>query len=93
MNLHELQLKNISTIYIGKDHHCRCGCGGKYVSSSFMDNPRSEVNDIQILNLLQRAQKYNKKYNTAEYGETYINVSMKNNRCICIYTDELKKGI
>lgn len=91
MKLQDLTIQKISQIYFGKDNHCRCGCGGTYVATSYMIEPRSAVDDTEAEALLRKAKKYDKIHNCAEYGETYINIPLKNNKCYCIYFDEVKK--
>ncbi len=91
MKLQELELKNISQIYKGKNNHCRCGCGGEYVATSFMEHPRSIIDNKKAEKWLKNAKTYDKKHNNAEYSETYINIGMANNQCYTIYLDELKK--
>lgn len=92
MNIQEITLDQISQIYIGKDNHCRCGCGGKYVSTSFMEEPRNTVDDKLAMTRLKRAKKLaSNKSNQIEYGGNHINISFGNNRAITIYTDEVKK--
>jgi hypothetical protein len=92
MNIQEIQLDQISQIYIGKDRCCRCGCGGKYVSTSFMENPRNDVNDKLANSRLKKAKKLALNTNSViEYGDNYINIGYGDNRAITIYTDELKK--
>ena len=92
MNIQEVTLDQVSQIYLGKDKCCRCGCGGKYISTSFMDNPRNEVDDDAAAKLLARAKRLALSIKSeVDYGGTYINVSFGSNRAICIYTDEIKK--
>ncbi len=81
-------IKDISQVYKGKRDCCRCGCGGEYVATSFMINPRSPVNDTLVEKHLKRAQKLIKQ--GAEYmnGDTYFDVKTGNNRTLTFYFDE-----
>jgi len=89
--LEELELKDVSQIYKGKDNHCRCGCGGRYIATTFMEKSRSEVNDELAQKWLDAAKRMNAKHQNAEQAAICINVPIGNNRCYCIYIDELKK--
>ena len=88
----EIQLNSISQVYSGKDAHCRCGCGGDYIATSYMINPRSEVNDTRAQRRLDRAKRLLIKGNNYSIGTTYINVVTGNDRCLTFYFDELKKS-
>lgn len=90
-------IRQISQVYLGKDQHCRCGCGGDYVATSFMEKPRSDVNDALVEKRLKRAQRLvesgmDKKGTVidVDYSETYVNISTGNNRALTFYFDELK---
>ena len=91
MNIQGIQLDQISQIYIGKDRVCRCGCAGTYVSTSYMEDPRNDVDDKLAGSRLKRAKKL--ALNTTsevDYQDTYINVSYGKDRAITIYLDEVK---
>ena len=89
--LKNLKISDISQIYQGKDNACRCGCKGTYVASSFMLNPRSDVDDKKILSRLERAIKLvDANEADIENNGNHINVSFGNDRAITIYLDELK---
>lgn len=92
MTLQEITLNQISQIYVGKDRNCRCGCGGTYTATSFMEDPRSEVNDRKAQSSLTRAKRMVERNKAeVEYGDNHINVAYGNNRAITIYFDEVKK--
>jgi hypothetical protein len=82
-------LNQVSQIYVGKDHCCRCGCGGTYVSTSFMKDARSDVNDSLAQRRLNKAHKLVREGAFAEYEGSYANIVSGDNRAICIYFDEI----
>jgi hypothetical protein len=91
MNIQEIQLNQISQIYIGKDRVCRCGCAGEYVSTSFMEDPRNDVDDKLAESRLKRAKKLALNTNSVvDYCDNHINVSYGKDRAITIYLDEIK---
>jgi len=77
----------ISQIYVGKDHYCRCGCGGEYYGF----NPNSPF----IRRTLTRAYNTYKKdpssceiFNGDGTQESWINIPTSligPGRCICVY--------
>ena len=86
-----LTLEGVSHVYSGKRDWCRCGCGGKYTATSFMDRPRSEVNDSLVKRRLKRAQALVQNGADTIYGISYIDVETGPNKCLTFYIDELKK--
>ena len=86
-----LTLDKISQVYNGRRNCCRCGCGGDYVATSFMQNPRSEVNDSLVAKRLKRAQALVREGANTEYGDTWIDVETGRDRTLTFYVDELKK--
>jgi hypothetical protein len=91
MNIQEIQLNQVSQIYLGKDRVCRCGCKGKYISTSFMESARNSVNDKLANIRLKRAKKLALDNNSeVTYCGNNINVSYGDNKAITIYLDELK---
>jgi hypothetical protein len=91
MKIQEIQLDQISQIYLGKDQFCRCGCGGTYVSTSYMNEPRSDVNDRLAQTRLNRAKKIALNADSEIfYDKDHINIGYGDNRAITIYLDELK---
>jgi len=83
------KIENISSVYLGKDHHCRCGCGGKYVSTSYMLNPRSEVNDKSVEKQLTRAKKLINSEAEYQINDICINIVVGKNRALTFYFHEL----
>ena len=53
----EANVSQVSQVYKGKRNHCRCGCGGTYISTSFMIKPRNEIKDKLAERRLKQAQK------------------------------------
>lgn len=86
-----LTIGQVSQVYVGKDRHCRCGCGGDYVATSFMVEPRSEVNDKLAKSRITKAKKLVEQGAELRVEPTYFNVSYGNNRAITIYTEEIKQ--
>jgi hypothetical protein len=94
MTMNEFQnytIKDISHVYVGKNNHCRCGCGGKYTATSYMINPRSEVNDKLVEKRLKRAKKLIQEGAKYNLEDTYINIVTGENRALTLYFDELAK--
>lgn len=86
-----LTIEGISQVYMGKRNCCRCGCGGDYKATSFMQNPRSEVNDSLVAKRLKRAQELVRQGADTEYGDTWIDVETGQDRTLTFYVDDLKK--
>jgi len=85
-------LNQISQVYLGKDRHCRCGCGGNYTATSFMVKPRTEdINDALVAKRLKRAKKLVESGIDVDYGDTYVNISTGENRAMTFYFDEVAK--
>jgi hypothetical protein len=87
----DLEISRVSTVYLGRDNCCRCGCGGDYVYTSYMDQPRGTVNDSLALRRIKQAKKLITEGKEWYFGGNYINVSYGNDRAITIYTDEIRK--
>ena len=87
----QAEISNISQVYLGKDHCCRCGCGGTYTATSYMENPRSDVNDSLVEKRLKRAKKLILEGVEVEYADIYVNISTGENRALTFYFDEVKK--
>lgn len=86
----QLEISNISQVYMGKDNCCRCGCGGTYTATSYMKDPRSDVNDSLVQKRLERAKKLVLGGAEVEYGDTFVNVSTGKNKALTFYFDEIK---
>ena len=86
-----LELNQISQVYFGKDNHCRCGCGGDYIATSFMVEPRSGVNDKLAMKRLVRAKRLVEKGAEVDYCSNHVNISTGNNRALTFYFDEVAK--
>lgn len=82
-------LNQISQVYFGKDNHCRCGCGGDYIATSFMIDPRSDVNDELVAKRLARAKRLVEKGVFVEYSSSYVNIRTGNNKALTFYFDEV----
>lgn len=87
----EADINKISQVYSGKNRHCRCGCGGEYIATSFMENPRSEVNDELAIERLNRAKRLIRDGAEYDIGDNHINIVTGNNRALTFYFDEIKK--
>lgn len=86
-----VSLKNISQVYHGKRDCCRCGCGGEYFATTFMIEPRSEVNNEHVAKLLKRAKnKVIKGDMDVDFNDTYVDVQVGKDKTITIYFDEVK---
>lgn len=86
-----ISLDKISQVYTGKRNCCRCGCGGEYTSTSFMKNPRSEVNNKLVEQRLKRAKTLINKGADVDYYDTFVDVQTGADRTLTFYFDELKK--
>jgi hypothetical protein len=86
----ESTLNQISQVYLGKNHYCRCGCGGSYTATSFMDEPRSDINDKLVEKRLKKAKALILKGVDVEYGKEYVNIETRNNRALTFYFDEVR---
>ena len=87
----QVEISNISQVYFGKDHCCRCGCGGTYTATSYMKDPRSEVNNKLVETRLKRAKELVLEGAKVKYGDNFINISTGRNKALTFYFDEIKK--
>ncbi len=84
-------LSNISQVYLGKRDQCRCGCGGTYTLTSYMINSRSEnTNDKLVEKRLKRAKRLVEQGVEVNYGSTYVDVKIGDNKTLTFYFDDLK---
>lgn len=86
----QMEIHNISQVYMGRDRCCRCGCGGTYTATSFMQDPRSDVDDRLVNTRLTRAKRIIQGGGEYDLTETYINIPTGRDRCLTFYFDELK---
>jgi hypothetical protein len=85
-------VSQVSQVYSGKRNCCRCGCGGTYTATTFMEKPRTdEINDVLVAKRLKRAQGLILKGAEVDYGGTYIDVKTGQDRTLTFYFDEIKK--
>jgi hypothetical protein len=85
-------VSQVSQVYSGKRNCCRCGCGGTYTATTFMEKPRTdEINDALVAKRLKRAQGLILKGAEVDYGGTYIDVKTGQDRTLTFYFDEIKK--
>jgi len=84
------ELSQISEVYNGERKCCRCGCKGDYTATSFMENPRSNVDDNLVEIRLKKAKKLVKQGADVEYGDTYVDIQTGINRAYTFYFDEIK---
>jgi len=84
-------ISQISQVYSGKRNCCRCGCGGEYVATTFMEKPRTDViNDELVAKRLKRAQRLIQAGADVNFGGNYIDVQTGKNRTLTFYVDELR---
>jgi hypothetical protein len=85
-------VSNISQVYKGKRACCRCGCGGDYTATSYMDTPRTytDINDKLVARRLKQAHKLVIEGASVDYGTTYVDVETGYDRTLTFYFDEVK---
>lgn len=83
-------ISEISQVYSGKRDCCRCGCGGDYTATSFMNDARSDVNDKLVEKRIKRAKKLLEGGAEFDAGDTYFDIKTGNDRTLTFYFDELK---
>lgn len=75
----------IEQIYVGKDHHCRCGCGGNYYTFG-QNSPLMKRFITRADNLFKENLRYCEMVNTFETNWINIPSSFEGSgKCICIY--------
>ena len=86
----EATVSQVSQVYKGKRDCCRCGCGGTYISTSFMEKPRNEINDKLAERRLKQAQQLVLEGADADYNGNYADIQTGENRTLTFYFDEIK---
>jgi hypothetical protein len=84
-------IRNISQVYVGKNNCCRCGCGGDYTATSYMIEPRSDVNDNLVEKRFKRAKRLIENGFVYQIGDNHVNIELGNNRALTFYFDEVAK--
>lgn len=86
----------IFQIYSGLDDHCRCGCGGKYYEDKISRGwkiVKTKINNLTEEDLLPESDTV-KDIISINYNycnkESYINISLLNNKAYTIYYNEDK---
>ncbi len=82
-------LDKISKVYMGKRHHCRCGCGGQYVSTSYSNDKNQIVDDELVRKKLIRAKKLVEKGADCFAGGTFFDVETGKNKTLTFYFDDI----
>lgn len=83
MNTVSFDPTKVTKIYLGKDRHCRCGCGGEYVER---DHP-------MFAKRLKRFQSMWSKYepnldqDVTDVDDSYLNISYATNSALTVYFD------
>lgn len=81
LNSNGRKFEDITQIYRGKDHYCRCGCGGKYFKPGERGFKRAvtQMNKSDFTPLAVEA----------PAGYRFINISYDNStregKCFCLY--------
>ena len=87
----EATVSQVSQVYSGKRNCCRCGCGGTYTATTFMEKPRTdEINNELVAKRLKRAQRLILQGADVDFGGSYIDVQTGKDRTLTFYVDELK---
>jgi len=85
-------INQISQVYLGARECCRCGCGGTYISTSYMIKPRNVINDKLAQMRLRKAQRLVNSRADVDFGSHYVDVQTGENRTLTFYFDEVKNG-
>ena len=85
----KVTIENVSQVYLGRNNVCRCGCAGTYTATSFMKDPRSEVNDQLVVKRLKRAKQLVLEGAEADFNGSYANIVTGNDRALTFYFDEM----
>ena len=87
----EATVSQVSQVYKGKRDCCRCGCGGTYVGTSYMKDPRTDdINDKLVARRLKQAKQLVLEGAEVDWGGTYVDVKTGWDRSLTFYFDELK---
>jgi hypothetical protein len=88
-----ISIDKISQVYEGKRDCCRCGCGGEYIATRFMENPRSEVDTSLVETLLEHAKELVSSDSTDDimFGDSFIDIKVGEDKSLTFYFNELKK--
>lgn len=81
LKLNNWKESDITQIYYGKSHACRCGCCGTY-------HERGSRGFTKALNALKRGV-LALPTSKDDVGSNYININLEytNDRCYCLYND------
>ena len=75
----QFNAEKVTQIYLGKDRHCRCGCGGEYVK------PGENKFNVRIERFAKMWENYQAKED--DISGSYLNISYGRNRAITVYFD------
>jgi hypothetical protein len=56
-NIQDITLADLTSVYIGKNNTCCCGCAGDHTSTSHNTKPRSDVDDKRAQRVLNKLKK------------------------------------
>lgn len=73
--------KGFTTVYVGKDNWCRCGCGGNYYEFS---DRMFKTAVTKCMNMYNDG-KIEKVEFEQGHDEFWVNFSYGNNKCFCFY--------
>jgi hypothetical protein len=71
----------VTKIYLGKDRHCRCGCGGEYVDRG------EPLFEKCLRRFVAKWATYEPKEFDNEVPDCYLNYSYGKNRALTVYFD------
>ncbi len=75
----QFNAEKVTKIYMGKDVHCRCGCGGEYVERG---EPKF---DLRVKRFASMWENYVPKEDDVD--SSFFNVSYGQNRALTVYFD------
>lgn len=81
LRLNNWNKSNITRIYYGKSHACRCGCNGTY-------HERGSIGFVKAINALKHGVLV-MPISKDDIGSNYININIEytNDKCYCLYND------